>query len=153
MTILCATCLAKNRDNHRIYGIPRRRRFEEQGLCKTCGQPRYYASNYCRAHFIEPIANKYDIPRPMWDSLIQKLEGSGFTCHYTNVPLIPGRNACVDHLHARSLRQDLRFDLDNLVWCDKWINRMKGHLSYGEFIDLCRTIVDHASISTPVERR
>jgi hypothetical protein len=31
-------------------------------------------------------------------------------------------------------------DLDYLVWCDTWINRMKGQLSYTEFIDLCRTI-------------
>jgi hypothetical protein len=153
LTVLCSTCLGKNRDDHRIYGIPRRLRFEQQGLCKKCGQPRYHASNHCRAHFSEHIATKYDIPRSNWDSLLQKLEDCGFTCYYTGIPLIPGVNACIDHLYPRSQSHDLSSDLDNLVWCDKWINRMKGHLSYREFVNLCRAIVDNDSKHAPVERR
>src|SRR5262245_33107870 len=60
-------------------------------------------------------------------------------------PLIPGVNAYIDHVYTRSQRQDLSSDLDNLGWCDKWINCMKGYLSYREFIELCRAIVDKDS--------
>ena len=78
------------------------------------------------------------------EALLQKLESSDFRCFYTGVPLVPGINACVDHLHSRSLYPDKLSDLANLVWCDKWINRMKGHMSYQEFISLCRTIIERA---------
>ncbi len=149
-TIFCATCRVKMAARGRTYAEQYRRERNEQGVCRRCGKERYYASNYCRMHFMEHIARKYHVPQPLWDALLQKLEASSFQCFYTGKQLIPGENACVDHLNARSQYPDKVSDLDNFVWCDKWVNRMKGHLSYSDFIALCHTIVERASM--PVER-
>jgi len=101
-------------------------------------------SRICRSDYIRGIASKYGVGMSLREALLQKLESTDFRCFYTGVPLVPGINACVDHLHSRSQHPDKLSDLDNLVWCDKWINRMKGHMSYQEFISLCRTIVERA---------
>lgn len=149
-TVYCSKCKEKYKGKYPRkydveYGRIRRQRFVEQGVCKDCGKDRYYESNYCRIHFIEDIARHYKIPVQQWEELLQKLEASGFICFYTGMQIVPGKNACVDHLYSRSQYPDRLSDLDNLVWCDKWVNRMKGHMSYQDFISLCQTIVNRAN--------
>ena len=150
-TVLCTPCREKKNKHGREYAEIRRVKHTSSGMCKKCGKDRYSQSNYCRMHFMENIARKYGVPMALYEVLLQKLENANFTCFYTAIPLIPGVNACVDHLYPRSLHPDRLSDLDNLVWCDKWINRMKGSMSYQEFISLCQTIVNRAC--QPVERR
>ncbi len=144
-TILCTTCREKQNERNKGYAAIRRQAHIEQGVCKRCGGEQYHESNYCRLHFIENIARPFAMPQALWEGLLQKLEDSRFTCFYTGVQLIPGKNACIDHLYSRSQHPEKLSDLDNLVWCDKWINRMKGRLSYQEFISLCQTIVNRAT--------
>ena len=143
-TIYCSECRKRQSQNHEKYVKPKRLKHEKDGKCKQCGKERYYESNYCRSDYIRGIASKYEVPASLHKALLQKLESTDFRCFYTGVPLIPGINACVDHLYSRSQHPDKLSDLDNLVWCDKWINRMKGHMSYEDFIALCRTIVKRA---------
>ena len=145
-TILCASCREKQNTRGRGYAAVRRQEHIARGVCKTCGKERYYESNYCRMHFMEHIARKYGVPMPLYEALLQKLEAASFTCFYTGIQLVPGVNACVDHLYSRSQHPDKMSDLDNLVWCDKWVNRMKGHMSYQDFISLCQTIVNRATV-------
>jgi hypothetical protein len=97
-------------------------------------------------HFIEHIARKYGVPSTLYETLLHKLEITEFVCFYTGIALVPGKNACIDHLYSRSQHPDKISEIDNLVWCDKWINRMKGHMSYQDFIDLCQKIVNHAKM-------
>lgn len=146
-TKLCTACRNKQNERKRGYATITRQKYTEQGLCKRCGKERYHESNYCRYHFIENIARQYSIPGDLWEDILIQLEASNFICFYTGIQLIPGKNASIDHLHSRSQYPDKISDLDNLVWCDKWINRMKGHMSYQDFITLCRTIVDRAKVS------
>ncbi len=148
-TVYCSSCKAKHKAKYPArYDIKhsqtRRKRNDAAGVCRECGKERYHESNYCHHHFIANIARPYKIPVDLWEILLQKLEQSDFTCFYTGKQLVPGINACVDHLSSRSQHPDKISELDNLVWCDKWINRMKGHMSYQDFIALCQTIVTHA---------
>lgn len=143
-TIYCSKCRQRQSQNYEKYGKPKRLERENDGKCRRCGKDQYFASKYCRHHFIEGIAHIWKIPPHLWEALIQKLEQGQFSCYYTGLPLIPGENASVDHLSSRLQHPDKLSDFDNLVWCDKRINRMKGHLSYHEFISLCRTIVKRA---------
>lgn len=145
-TIQCTSCRDKQNERGRGYAAVRRQIHMAQGACKTCGKERYHESNYCRMHFIENIARKYGVPMSLYEALLQKLEAANFTCFYTGIQIVPGRNACVDHLYSRSGHPDKLSSLDNLVWCDKWINRMKGYMSYQDFISLCQTIVNRATV-------
>lgn len=143
-TIHCAQCRNKHNTYSKNFSASRREQYEKQGVCKRCGEERYHESNYCRMHFIEHIARKYGVPMPLYEALLQKLEIANFTCFYTGIQIVPGRNACVDHLYSRSQHPDKLSEIDNFVWCDKWINRMKGYMSHQEFISLCQTIVNRA---------
>lgn len=148
-TVYCSKCKEKHKEKYPArYDIKhsqsRRRRNENAGMCRECGKERYYSSSYCSHHFIANIARPYKIPTSMWNDLLRKLEQSNFACFYTGKELVPGVNACIDHLYSRSQHPEKMSDLDNLVWCDKWVNRMKGHMSYQDFISLCQTIVEGA---------
>jgi hypothetical protein len=145
-TIFCSKCREKACQQSKKHQQEKRKRNENIGKCKECGAERYYESNYCRTHYIRGIAYNWGVLPHLHEGLLCKLEQTNFTCFYTGIPLIPGKNACVDHLHSRSQHPDKISDLDNLVWCDKWINRMKGSISYQDFISLCQTIVRHAEM-------
>ena len=76
------------------------------------------------------------------EKLYDQLEKQKYKCFYTGVVLIPGENAGLDHLKPGSKNPDLTNDLNNVVWCDKRINNMKGNFSYEEFIEICKKILD-----------
>lgn len=145
-TIYCSECRAKAGKYGKAYSQAKRKKNISQGKCPECGADRYYESNYCRSHYIRGIAHNWNIPSPLDEELLHKLEEANFTCFYTGVALVPGKNACVDHLHSRSQYPDKMADLENLVWCDKWINRMKGSMSYQDFVALCQVIVKSAEM-------
>lgn len=71
----------------------------------------------------------------------------GGRCAISGVPLDPMKvNA--DHIIPLS-RQELSpsYDKDNVWLVDKTINAMKGSLSYDEFIELCKRILNYHEYS------
>jgi hypothetical protein len=78
--------------------------------------------------------------------ILIKLKDRAILCVKSGEFMVFPTNACVDHLHSRSQYPDKMADLENLVWCDKWINRMKGFMSYQDFVALCQVIVKSAEM-------
>lgn len=144
-TLYCNNCLIRNRETNRKFIKKYRNDRLENKLCLQCGRERYQESNFCRYHFIENIARKLGLPSEQWEILLQKLEQSDFKCFYTGIDIVPGLNACVDHVIPKSKNKNLIDDLDNLVWCDKRINIMKSNLSINEFTNMCQRVVATAT--------
>lgn len=139
---LCDMCREKARNAYHRTSKNRILRKLSSGICKCCTEETFYKSNYCRKHWMENILRHSHLDRLSADILFSKLEDQNFKCFYTGIDIVPGINATLDHLKSRSKNTDLRSDIDNLVWCDRRVNAMKGELNYNEFILLCRTIAE-----------
>ena len=86
------------------------------------------------------------------ESMILQFENQGAKCFYTGQSLdfsivVPAHNTKRTHPHRLAPSLD-RLDPSkgyvqgNVVWCVYYVNRMKNDLSYDEFIDTCRTILE-----------
>ncbi len=73
-------------------------------------------------------------------SLMSLAERQGFRCALSGVAITPG-SAALDHKVPVS--DGGSHDLDNVQWVDRQVNVMKGQISQGEFILLCRRVADH----------
>ncbi len=62
-------------------------------------------------------------------------------CYYTNIELIPGVNASIDHKLPISKYPNSINNIDNLVWCAIRVNEGKQDQTSEEYIDLCRQVV------------
>ena len=95
-----------------------------------CTEPRWFDSSSCRYHFVKKITDNFGMPEEHVEMMAKKLEDSDFRCVYSGLPLIPGDNASVDHALAVATHPERISDPNNLVWCDRDINAMKGAFEY-----------------------
>jgi len=151
----CNTCHDKLMDYNIRTRKDRVSKRKEDKTCPLCGAERYKGSNYCRVHWVEKIAERYKIKGTYRDILLNKLIDSGFRCFYTKREIVPGVNASIDHMTPTSCDGERVDDIDNLVWCDKRINSMKGNYTADDFIGVCRDVVlvHGTSGVEPVETR
>lgn len=136
-TKLCDSCKEIGRRSFNKRSSERRREHPILGLCLDCKNPVFGESKYCKKHWLESFSFKYKLNA---DDLFLKLEQQEYRCAFTGKTLIPGDNACIDHLTPRSIDPEKESDIDNVVWCDKRINLMKGNMTYKEFIDTCAIV-------------
>lgn len=141
---LCNKCRERGRNSYKKHSAMRRELHPQAGLCLKCTTEVFKESKYCKKHWLEGFSIKYAIPP---EQLFKKLELQCFRCFFTGKELIPGVNASVDHLHPRSKREDLTGDIDNIVWCDRRINLMKGNFSLEEFVTTCRQVASNAVLA------
>ena len=71
------------------------------------------------------------------------LQKQSYRCPYSGLPLEVGGNASIDHIIAKSVRPDLRYEPSNLQWVDVDVNRMKSDKTHEEFIALIERIYRH----------
>src|SRR5208283_3738293 len=71
-------------------------------------------------------------------SLIEKLETQNYKCALSDIQLVPGVNASIDHICPVS--KGGTSELDNLQWVLLPLNRGKGNLTADEFVELCRAV-------------
>jgi hypothetical protein len=81
----------------------------------------------CRYHFTYAILHNF-LPRvepTMVEAVAAKLEQQEFKCAFTGVPLVPGKNASLDHVYPKLKYPVIAAELTNLVWVDATFNKMK----------------------------
>lgn len=123
-------------------------------LCRYCDKPRLKGSKQCLYHLVRGICRNSDIDISKIDDLIKKLYNQNFSCYYTQTLLIPGVNLSIDHIVPRS--KSGNDDLDNLVWCDYAVNKMKCNTDLDSFLSNSKNTIEEltylASIETPEQR-
>lgn len=128
-TKMCSGCLSKA--TARGYRVRVHRR-ELAGMCRDCGKPTWSENTKrCRYHYVYSILYNFmpRVPPSTIEAVASKLEQQDFRCALTGLPLVPGRNASLDHVYPRSVRPDLTSRLDNLVRVDRMVNEVKQNLS------------------------
>lgn len=61
----------------------------------------------------------------MVELIAAKLEQQGFKCALSGVPLVPGKNASLDHIYPKLKYPAVAAEPTNLVWVDHTLNKMK----------------------------
>lgn len=145
----CKTCIKQYTDKYTTLGISKERQKIKsrkdnlKGQCSSCKRERLSTSKFCLYHFVYSIVNVWKLPKDKLENtiqgLIEKLEFSEYTCHYSGLKITPGFSASVDHRIAKS--RGGTHDLSNLVWCHRIINSMKCELSEKEFINRSANIL------------
>lgn len=125
-----------------------------EGLCIVCGkEPQFHSSKLCSFHWVKNIVTtSLKLPKDKIDSacmiLLEKLKGQDFKCFYTNLPLIPGLDASIEHILPRSTHPTEAHKLDNLVWIHREVNRMRGNLPFEEFIRFATLCANSSTLQT-----
>ena len=102
-----------------------------------CSNNREALSRYCLKHFVLNIVKSYKLDRinqlSLTEQLIIKLQKSEFSCFYSDIKIIPGFSASVDHRVPKNLGGT--DDISNLEWVHYSINRIKSTLPEKEFVE------------------
>ncbi len=84
-----------------------------------------------------------------------KLKEQEFKCFYTGKLLLPGDNLSIDHKVPRS--KGGTDNLDNLVWVDIAVNRIKNNVDLEEFLIVSSPLLEEikflASLETPEQKQ
>jgi len=112
-------------------------KIKKENKCKRCKKERLKTNLFCLFHYIYNILGYYKIEdkKQLTIKLIEKIKKQEFQCYYTGVIIYPGINASIDH--KIPISKNGTNSINNLVWCESSINRMKGNKTDKEFISLC----------------
>lgn len=78
-----------------------------------------------------------------FDMALTQLNVQGGLCYYTSIPLT-GEPGNLDNVSIDRLDSMKPYTMDNVVLCCEAINIMKNEMSYKDFVDYCRAIVDNS---------
>lgn len=127
----------------------------KDGKCRNCSLPRMKTTRYCLNHLVKRICDFHHINVSLVPQLIEKLYKQKFQCYYTGLLLVPGMNLSLDHVIAKKYGIDN--SIDNLVWCDLAINKMKQGTEVGIFVERNKAILDEfrfiASFDTDYQKQ
>jgi hypothetical protein len=115
----------------------------EAGLCRRCGAPCETDTEWslCLKHWLQTLSgHNTGMGRYGWKMLKEIFEEQGRRCAYTGVPLIPGRNASVDHKTPKG--RGGTDNRENLQWVCSLVNAVKRNLTHEEFVALCNCIAE-----------
>jgi len=113
------------------------------GLCRICGTEPANERTACETCMLKNNAKRYLGDRNKWMQLKDILEKQNYRCVYTNIPLVVGRNASIDHIIAKSKGgQDA---VENFQWVHLWINKMKNDKPHDEFVVSLRLFLQESS--------
>jgi hypothetical protein len=122
----CKKCNNKDSKNYR-------KKSNENGTCQKCSKPKLENSVYCLHHLVRNILKLRDyklltqIERDYYtEVMIEKLEDQNYKCYISGITLIPGINACIDHILPKKNYPELTLDLENLAWIDSLVNSVKN---------------------------
>ena len=120
------------------------------GLCTDCGVEPFLSNQTssetvkrCRRCLIRNLARVHLGSTSKAHVLENMLQKQSYRCPYSGLPLEVGGNASIDHIIAKSVRPDLRYEPSNLQWVDVDVNRMKSDKTHEEFIALIERIYRH----------
>ena len=144
----CKECFNKNGRHKNLVKL-------KENKCRYCQDGRIKGSRYCLFHCVKMNCRVSNIDFSLIDPLIDKLYSQKFECHYTGKLLIPGVNTSLDHKIPKA-KGGLN-TLDNLIWVDISVNRLKGKTDYKVFLekssDLLLELNQLASLETPEQKR
>lgn len=110
------------------------------GRCRYCSNKRLKTTRYCLTHLVKRICDFHRIDHSLIPELIKKLHDQKFQCYYTGILLIPGSNLSIDHIIPKKTLIDN--SIDNLVWCDLAINKLKQDTEVITFLERNKEILD-----------
>lgn len=139
---LCVSCASKNT----IRNATAKANRVADGVCRWCPSKATHESTACEYHFVYNLLKNWGRAPTSdeVDAVWTKLEDQNFECFYTGRPLVPGENASIEHLMPRKRYPNHVWTLDNIVWCDVVMNRLKGHMVPAEVLEFAQGIVARA---------
>lgn len=97
---------------------------------------------YCEKHWLRSLAVVHLGDASCWKDLLAQFNAQNRRCYFSDIPLILGVNAELDHFWPKSRYRDGAKSIDNLVWVDRAINRMKGDWFPWEWHDIMKRILE-----------
>ncbi|HEY9662924.1 MAG TPA: hypothetical protein V6C65_31150 [Allocoleopsis sp.] len=116
--------------------------------CSVCGKPPLAAtaekkSPLCFMCYLKNAARVNLGSRKRWRELQRLLDTQRWKCPYTQVKLVLGKNASLDHKLPKSRYPDQRYAIQNLEWVEQRINTMKNNMTKQEFLELLSLICEN----------
>lgn len=112
-------------------------------LCCICISERLPTSRYCIRCLIWQTVRKYSLDQNSSEVLITQLIDKFYkneaSCFYTDLPLVLGLNASIDHRLPKS--KGGTNTIDNLEWVHVSINNLKSGRTEKEFIEVYGSIL------------
>lgn len=111
------------------------------GLCYFCTRKKLQNCSVCEIHYFRIAAGNILKDRNRDNELRDVLIKQDYKCYLTGKKLVLGINASIDHIKPKKTNPELRYDINNLAWCDYTVNMAKKHLTNEQFIELALSIV------------
>lgn len=136
--------LMERRERTNAAGRKLRAGRRKLGLCPRCGNESLPHAQFCLLHWAAMIggATCKAFKEEFAMALLDKLDAQSYKCAVTGDILIPGFNASLDHIIAKSKGGALA-DLDNLQWVTGSVNFAKRQFTSDEFIEFCRKVITY----------
>lgn len=122
------------------------------GLCVRCKTNKYMeiyenkpeaTIKMCRTCYLQQTSLRYLGSKNNWKELLELLEKQGFRCAYSGETIILGVNDSVDHIIAQKTCPEKKYDITNMQWITRDVNRMKSDLDEQRFFDLLTKILEN----------
>jgi hypothetical protein len=133
---MCPKC----REKYREYQHEKKKENLLSGICTWCGKNKILKGRICcETCILKASSLKYFRTASRWQELLNLFNNQKGVCPYTEIKLIIGRNASIDHIIPKS-RGGQYGDIKNMQWVDDSVNFMKNNLLHNEFIYACSVI-------------
>ena len=139
----CAKCSARSTEaSRRLYALR-----SENGYCRACRTPHMKGSELCLKHWLQGRSRFHFGHVRNWEMLLDIAERQEWRCYYTGESLSAGDNMSLDHRTPKtSPHYPGDDDFRNLVWTTRATNLAKNDRTEAEFLDLCRRVLNTASM-------
>ena len=139
---------AERREKANAAGRKLRANRRELGLCPRCGKESLPHAQFCLLHWASMIGGSTckAYKEEFAVALLDKLVSQSYKCAVTGENLIPGINASIDHIIAKSLGGALA-DLHNLQWVTSSVNFAKRQFTPDQFVAFCRKVVTYHDLN------
>jgi hypothetical protein len=124
-------------DNKEKNKAQLRKRYHDRkisGQCVNCLEMALPNLTVCLKHYFYTVSNSHFSTSKYWQHLMQIAEQQKYICPYSGQQLIPGINMSLDHKLPKSRFPEKQNDLDNLQFCDLYVNNAKHIMTEKEFI-------------------
>lgn len=140
------TWAATNKDHIRSYRTNKKQQRLANNQCTTCGNTKLENVVCCEKCWYKTVARNHLKDPSRWEELKELAEQQQFICPYTGEQLAPGDNMSLDHRLPVSRFPELRYELSNMVWTTKLVNRAKERSTPEEFLKMCQQVVNYHAL-------
>lgn len=144
----CRKCQTNVAREWRLRNLDKVRRREKSYRISNRDQIRLHQKKYMK-EWVSRLKSRFVCWRKRarlrkipFDLTLEQLDSMPLVCHYTGNALVLESNKW-NTISLDRLDSSKGYTINNVVYCCSFVNLMKHTLSYDNFIESCKTIVNH----------